>query len=170
MKKNLLYLSLVTISLLFTACGETVEKDTTASTRDLLSADERQTNASTSTPIEEIKESTQPSTTTETKEVSTETNNVQEQNSSSTIEVTHSTAIKEIPTVTDTIKEQNSSNMTETTHSTEEIMKLKTTYNIKKGETIIPISERPKIEIITNTQTGATTATLLLGEAKILKL
>ena len=160
MKKNLLYLSLVTISLLFTACGETVEKDTTAKTRDLLSVDERQTNASTSTPTEEIKESTQPSTTTETKEVSTETDNIQEQNSSSTIEITHPTAIKE----------QNSSNMTETTHSTEEVMKLETTYNIKKGETIIPISETPKIEIITNTKTGATTATLLLGEAKILKL
>ena len=143
MKKNLLYLSLVTISILFTACEETVEKDTTANTKNPLSVSERQTNASGSTPTEEIKESTQPSTTPETKEISTTTDNLQE---------------------------QNSSNMTEITHSTEEVMKLETTYNIKKGETIIPISKIPKIEIITNTRTGATTATLLLGEAKILKL
>jgi len=142
MKKNLLYLSLTTISLLFTACGETIEKDTTASTKNSLSVNETPTNASDSTPTEEIKESTQSNTSTETKETPTRTDNLQEQNSSSTVE---------------------------RTHFTEEVMKLETTYNIKKGETIIPISDTPKIEIITNTKTGATTATLLLGEAKILK-
>ena len=68
------------------------------------------------------------------------------------------------------VNENNESGSISTSRDTSaELMKLEKTYNIEKGESIKPLSENPKIVIETNIKTGKTTATLLLGEAEILK-
>jgi len=57
----------------------------------------------------------------------------------------------------------------ETTRANEKVMKVGEKNSVEKGETIRKVSDDAKITIETNTETGETTATLLEGEAKIVK-
>jgi len=53
---------------------------------------------------------------------------------------------------------------------TSTLMQKNLLYSMNKGETIVPISQEPRVTIETNIQTGQTTAKLLSGQAKILAL
>jgi major membrane immunogen (membrane-anchored lipoprotein) len=74
---------------------------------------------------------------------------------------------KDVLSATDT--EDNATDGLMTPSSKNINMKIGNGYIMKKGESIVKLSQSPKIELKTNTKTGETTATLLEGEAKIKK-
>ena len=152
MKKNLLYLGLITGSLLFTGCSEdsnsTEKKDTLG--------------------VQQVQENT------EISQVQTATEEIKEETKESTTPSEQGLAIKEEASsiedqVPATAKENDKDNTVETNRLNEKKMKIGIIYMMKKGETIKKISSEPKLVIETDIETGETTATLLEGEAKIKK-
>ena len=150
MNKKILLTSILISTLIFTACSDD-SSNTSNEKQDVLSAQHTNNDLSDQTVADIVSEGTKAEETVSadsTKEISSK----QPETASSTKNL-----------------EENDSNVMETNRLSEEVMKVDTEYKMQKGETIIPVSENPKIVLKTDTQTGETTATLLEGEAKIKK-
>ena len=166
MNKKILLTSILSSTLIFTACSDDAN-NTSNGKQDVLSA--QHTNPAVSDQTENVADIVSEGTKAEESSTQTETvleNNPKEEgvkNSEETgnNETESSTSAKNL--------EENDSGVMETNRLNEKVMKVDKEYKMKQGETIIPMSENPKIVLKTDTQTGETTATLLDGEAKIKK-
>jgi len=166
MNKKILLTSILSSTLIFTACSDD-SSNTSNEKQDVLSA--QHTNPDVSDQTENVEDIVSEGTQVEESSTQTEAvseNNPKEEGLKNSEEISNNQ-----PETTPSTKdlEENTSNEMETNRLTVETMKVDTEYKIQKGETIIPVSENPKIMLKTDTQTGETTATLLEGEAKISK-
>lgn len=165
MKNNLLYLGMMTTTLLFTACSEdTAEKD-----RQTIENSETQQESSTSTSENLTTEAISEVDTTESTEETTKEEvkeSVQNANEANPVQeiTSFQPVIPFYPHVDSKAEEENIEVTTET------VMIENTTYNIYKGESIVPISENPQVVIETDITTGKTITILRSGEAKIINI